>query len=294
QSPLTLEIGSETVTLPDGTGAKHTLSKIVPNHAGTGAAAGGVGDSMLCAGDCRKSGYDIAGMNDKRAFTADVEDWLPMSTPPIIDDHPAIQLAFIFRAHDSFMGKENRYQQRMLQYLSAYLAMRCAHDSSNPYIAAQCKIPEVAAEVPAYAAEISSMTDDEINRQLDYTAAMAAELARKNYDALPASKKREFDRVLGINDFANPDIGDAITIVTGGLEYEEKTKSWSRSHHANQEPGRDSWNYHFANVLLKSGGDYVTLENFAGDPKDWIFQMYGSGDQSFHNIYKNEQAVSGK
>ena len=66
-----------------------------------------------------------------------------------------------------------------------------------------------------------------------------------------------------------------------------------------------TWNFHWAGVIMKDGGDNATLENYAimfketGDPKkdaenrekaynwvnrDWVFQLYGTlkEGQSFH------------
>ena len=66
-----------------------------------------------------------------------------------------------------------------------------------------------------------------------------------------------------------------------------------------------TWNFHWAGVVMKDGGDNISLENYAimfkstGDPKkdaenrekaynwvnrDWVFQMYGTEKkgQTFH------------
>ncbi len=55
---------------------------------------------------------------------------------------------------------------------------------------------------------------------------------------------------------------------------------------------RQPWNFHWAGVILKDGGDYVTLENLSvEDPgtlnENWFFQMFGTEqkDQTFHAQY---------
>jgi hypothetical protein len=62
-------------------------------------------------------------------------------------------------------------------------------------------------------------------------------------------------------------------------------------------PGKTTWNFHWAGVVMRSGGDVVTLENFAvGDPDakntDWNYQMYGPPSrtgQTFHEQHKASQ-----
>jgi hypothetical protein len=85
----------------------------------------------------------------------------------------------------------------------------------------------------------------------------------------------------GINEYANPDIGQGFTISSGGAELSDNT-----------------WNFHWAGVVLKSadGADSVTLENYAvGDASEenaeWVFQMYGHSKkkQSFHHQHKRSK-----
>jgi hypothetical protein len=69
------------------------------------------------------------------------------------------------------------------------------------------------------------------------------------YNALSDKKKEAFDKRAGINRYAAPSVGQAYTISTGGSAkpgYEDST-----------------WNFHWAGVIMTSGGDTVTLENYA-------------------------------
>ncbi len=84
-----------------------------------------------------------------------------------------------------------------------------------------------------------------------------------------------FSKSFGVNEFAAPEVGDALTQVNN--ETERK----------NAPEGVDLWNFHWAGVIMKDGADYVTLENLSVENEDvlnpsWYFRMYGAGKQSFH------------
>ena len=88
----------------------------------------------------------------------------------------------------------------------------------------------------------------------------------------------------GLNARLSPRQGDAIVIWSAATG-EQSMQA--------QERGVDPFPYHFATVVVASGSDYVTLENYArrqgtttatsGDPL-FFFKMYGTGDraQTFH------------
>jgi hypothetical protein len=111
--------------------------------------------------------------------------------------------------------------------------------------------------------------------------------AKLMYAALTPDGKDKFDRTAGINHYANPGIGEAYTMAT-----EAQMPGFKKA-------GDMTWNFHWAGVIMKSGSDNVTLENFAvteetakdagvaqGDYIDraWNFDMYGTTDksQTFH------------
>lgn len=117
-------------------------------------------------------------------------------------------------------------------------------------------------------------------------SAMASEIYRSlggkaAYDALSDVEKEAFDSSAGINRHATPSVGEGYTMASGGANY----------------VGKMTWNFHWAGVVMVSGGDSVTMENFAtGDAeevnKDWDFQMYGpatKADQTFHDQHKASQ-----
>lgn len=110
--------------------------------------------------------------------------------------------------------------------------------------------------------------------------------------ALDEAGQRAFAEYAQINVAVNPEIGEGYTMATGS-DLPGFTSSG------------DTWNFHWAGVVMKAGSDNITLENYAimfaptGDEKvdaanaqraydftntDWVFQMYGTlkTGQSFH------------
>ena len=131
--------------------------------------------------------------------------------------------------------------------------------------------------------------------------------AKKFFFELDKAGQLAFGKQIGMNEGANPEIGQAYTMATGydlpGFEKKGRT-----------------WNFHWAGVIMKDGGDNVTCEGYsvgaskeeinevkakyAKEPKkmkselkklrkkyarwvnkDWVSQMYGTDDpkQTFHN-----------
>lgn len=81
-------------------------------------------------------------------------------------------------------------------------------------------------------------------------------------------EKREIlDEMVGINEYAQPRTGEAFAIST-----------------------TSAYNFHYGAVVMTSGSDRVTLENFVGHmPSDWGFRMYGPSSkagQTFHEQNK--------
>jgi hypothetical protein len=95
------------------------------------------------------------------------------------------------------------------------------------------------------------------------------------YQAMSKADRDKFDEQAKINRFAAPHVGEGFTMRSGGANY----------------PGYTTWNFHWAGVVLASGHDRVTLENYSvNDPAvknaDWKFQMYGppsKAGQTFHD-----------
>ena len=119
-------------------------------------------------------------------------------------------------------------------------------------------------------------------QQMAQLASEMDDLSRAEYEKLSPDAKDDFDKKAGINMYADPNIGEAFHISTGGKDHPDKPADVG------------TWNFHWAGVIMKSGSDTMTLENYSvGDytkeNKDWVFQMYGVGKkgQSFHEEHKD-------
>jgi len=81
----------------------------------------------------------------------------------------------------------------------------------------------------------------------------SADHARAQFIQLKAGGTDAFSAAVGINHYANPDIGETYTMATEydmpGFKYMGMT-----------------WNFHWAGVIMKDGGDNVTCEGYAIDP----------------------------
>jgi hypothetical protein len=108
-------------------------------------------------------------------------------------------------------------------------------------------------------------------------------VARQKYHAMSKKQREAFDKKHGLNKYADPSVGEAYSIVSDKDEFAD---------------GKSAWNFHWGGVCMKSGGDHITMENFAGSgPVAWDFQMYGSAKkagQTFHEQQEERTDSTGK
>lgn len=111
-------------------------------------------------------------------------------------------------------------------------------------------------------------------------------LARAEYEKLDADAKDAFDKDAKINAYADPEIGEAFHISTGGPA---------------KQNGKSTWNFHWAGVVMKSAGDTMTLENYSVsdyevENDEWAFQLYGVGKkgQSAHEEHRDVHGQHGE
>ncbi|MEM7038454.1 MAG: hypothetical protein AAF570_15830 [Bacteroidota bacterium] len=90
------------------------------------------------------------------------------------------------------------------------------------------------------------------------------------YRALPETLRDEIDKELGINRYADPEIGQGYTTVRGGDQVLKADGSVD---------GSANWNFHWGGVIMKSGSDNLTLENDAGT-------SYASGPDNTNNLWR--------
>jgi hypothetical protein len=95
---------------------------------------------------------------------------------------------------------------------------------------------------------------------LDYDKAGLDKLEEESgrlYGELGAENLDKAAQELGLNEYADPDVGQAFGIFAGG---------------------ESKFPYHWAGVVAKAGADSVTLENYAGEGRkgtDCYFALYG-------------------
>ncbi len=97
------------------------------------------------------------------------------------------------------------------------------------------------------------------------------------YNAQTPEERDAFEKRYGVNQQAIPQVGEALTI--GSMP---ANPAWGLTPGVSDE---QTYNWHFATCVLRSGDDLVTLENFADRARsDWYFSMFGPGryGQSFH------------
>jgi hypothetical protein len=99
----------------------------------------------------------------------------------------------------------------------------------------------------------------------EFSKTLTREDALKEWDKLPADKKKELSKKYGINQFAAPKVGQGITI---GSERDMPGAS------------QTGYNFHFGLNLIASGPDYITLEDYASSGVKYYFDMYGPETKS--------------
>lgn len=94
-------------------------------------------------------------------------------------------------------------------------------------------------------------------------------------DTLSKTDTSLLEKQAGFNSGASPEVGES---------YVTTPDRWREDF----EAGESTWSYHWAGVIMKDGGDDVTLENVratgVGMSRDWYYGMYGTEKegQSFH------------
>lgn len=134
----------------------------------------------------------------------------------------------------------------------------------------------------------------------DYRKPKTIAEAKMMYLALGNAGMDKFDKEAGINFYANPEVGESYSMATEG--------DMPGFH---EYPGESTWNYHWAGVIMKDGGDNVTLENYAVTAayaaskgvaqrdfidRKWNFAMYGTADksQTFHQEHLDSHTHGSK
>ncbi|HWO18955.1 MAG TPA: DUF4157 domain-containing protein [Kofleriaceae bacterium] len=117
------------------------------------------------------------------------------------------------------------------------------------------------------------------------------------YGQMSADDKRKVAAALGLNESADPKVGEALVTFSTG----SKSKDGLVRDHERGQDVAARWGQHWGGVVAKSGGDYITFENYDRKSEDegrgnapgpaaetrGFFQMYGAASgQTWHEIQK--------
>lgn len=113
--------------------------------------------------------------------------------------------------------------------------------------------------------------------RMAYGSDLSTDQLFATYNAQTPDERDAFEKRYGVNRQAVPEVGEALTI--GSMPV---NPAWGLVPGVTDE---QTYNWHFATCVLKSGDDVVTLENYARRARgDWYFSMFGPAryGQSFH------------
>lgn len=218
------------------------------------------GDNMDLWADCGKSNGVVVGSDDREAVYNN-----PSGIESRAGGSPSgmkleIMKEWITDKHASATGAEKAAMGKTIADAQSYEAML-------PGILAEYKKAKEADKKPIAKKYFAYM--DKI-----------AEVYWEYYNNLSESERDTIDQQIGINKYANPEVGQGFTTSSGG----------------DPVPGVSTWNFHWGGVVMESNdkSDKIVLENYAvGDAsvenQKWEFAMYGTKKkgQSFHEVHKD-------
>lgn len=257
-----LKEGGDSKTAKNESGSKN-LKKVEPVNMANGTS----GDSMEMYADCGRANSMITGSLDRNATYTDLMTGEAQKTEshgdPVYMKYEIFEKVFNqLRTHPEY--KDDHRVQR----------------SIKKYDGLKVKVQEMGEKIK---------TETKPGRIKNYRTLQGKYWDRMLtvYEMLPGNTKKKFDEQLGINTFANPEVGQGYTTSSGG----------------GPAPGMkdNTWNFHWGGVVMKSsdGKDNVTLENFSvnewdAQNTDWSFQMYGPAEekgQTWHEQMKDSDTL---
>ena len=135
-------------------------------------------------------------------------------------------------------------------------------------------------------------TKQNINQQIyDANKALVdlyTELYELTKDCHKGKARDESNKTHGLNEYANPELTESYTMVVDRAEPVRDE---------NNEIQGGAWNFHVASVIMKSGGDNVTFENFDNPDQiknsAWMMQMYGTKEEKPHQTFHQQHQKTG-
>jgi len=219
------------------------------------------GDNMELWADCGKSNGVVVGGSDREAIYNN-----PAGIESGVDGGPAIMKTKIM--------KEWLTDKLTTASAPEQAAIKAVMADAKGY---ENMLPSIVTEF--HAAKTEEEKDDVRSKYGAYTDKIA-EVYWEYYNGLDKSERDIIDEQIGINNFANPEVGQGYTTSSGG----------------DPVPGTKTWNFHWGGVVMESDdkSDKIVLENYAvGDAsvenKKWDFAMYGTKKkgQTFHEVHKD-------
>lgn len=296
------------------------LVKVVPKWVGRGGrlpslmkdldALNKSSDVYLSHADCHMTAQTIMGSTDEPSSVANYELGVVGGLDPL-DDSALAKLKPIPKP-DTESGKMsdhggNRVLDRFLMTALPVFAGRL-----EDALKSRPKDHEEASALP----DIFKTTAEGIRAGVIEGAGNAVDTVKKlrlEYRKIIANRQlaHMFGAIFKVNEFIEPKIGQALAQFNdeaqkkaediAGIKREDEIE---RRRLAGEAPavdtlpreGRDLWNFHWAGVIMKDGGDYVTLENLSVELTSvknelWYFAMYGPGEQSFHTQASKDSHV---
>jgi hypothetical protein len=268
-SSITLEAGNLSGKFEDAEGKEHQLVDVVPVNTKNNTRD----TEMELWADCGRSAHTVSGMDggsgqgsqgsvarynkDGESKTGKAGDWMEIQKVKMMMD--------LFTTENPWWKVwKSKYETKL----------------DTKKLAA--KLKEYEETKKAWAKAKDKKLKKQLGGQMAGLARTLDELSRAEYNKLDQDAKDDFDKQAGINAYADPEIGEAFHMSTGGDEHPDK------------EEGVGTWNFHWAGVVMKSGSDTMTLENYSVSNyevqnKEWVFQMYGVGKkgQSFHEEHRD-------
>lgn len=124
----------------------------------------------------------------------------------------------------------------------------------------------------------NTLVEKAIRRELTAKYNEIAEAYFEYYNGKSEAARDAIDKVLKINAYASPGVGQGYTTSSGGASYADTS----------------TWNFHWGGVVMTSddGTDKVVLENYSVSRPDeqnerWTFELYGTKTaQTFHARHK--------
>ncbi len=268
-STITLESGGLTGKFADAGGLEHELVDVVPVNKKNKTKD----VEMELWADCGRSAHTVSGMDggsgmggggSQAKYQKDGEtkkgsgrDWMEIQKVKMMID--------LFTTENSW-----------------WEFWKSTYESKLDTATLTTKLAEYNTVKGQWAAEADDDAKTVLAGQMARLADQLDRLSRAEYEKLAPDAKDGFDKEAGINVYADPNIGEAFHMSTGGDEHKGKPADVG------------TWNFHWAGVVMKSGGDTMTLENYSVsdyevENKEWVFQMYGVGKkgQSFHEEHRD-------